>query len=680
MSIMSQTEADVKTASDQVADTGAEDEAKAKIVSWAKSNFYAAKADRANVERTWYMNMCFYRGKQNVAYRQQVSMVTGVGGQLYIPPAPYWRSRPVINRIKPIIRSELARLTSQKPTANVVPATSDDRDMFAAQAGEQIWDSIFRDKKVAAVVRRALWWNQVCGNAYIKNGWDPDAVADGVGKNGESLQGDICFDAITPFHLFVPDIREPDLEKQSFVIHAMLQTQEWVKLNHPEAKYNTGDRQNEVLDDSWLDILGAQVSRNRKSVLCLECWIKPGKFKQFPSGGVYTIIGDTLVQSTKGWPYDHGKYPFAKLEHIPSGKFYTDSTIVDLVPLQREYNRTNGQIIESKNAMAKPQIIAEKGAIDPSKITSEPGQVIEYQPGYNKPEQMRLEPIPSYVPQQLDRIIQDMNDISGQHEVSKGQVPPGVTAATAINFLQEQDDSMLSFSFASLEEAYEKLGFMTLSYVQQYWDAPRIVKVVGEDGYFDSLSFKGSDLRSNTDIRIEAGSALPTSKAAKQAFIMDLMKMGFIDPATGLEVMEMGGISKIYEAVQVDVRQAQRENLKMAQFAKNPEMAQMAPQLVPVNSYDNHMLHISTHNKYRKGQAFEMLDDVSKEIFEQHVQMHVAASMGGQTGTNSIEMMKDGANVPSDPFQGQAPPSAPDQAPTQFGPTTQSKIQRGGEA
>src|SRR5438105_6139378 len=143
MSIMSQTEADVKTASDQVADTGAEDEAKAKIVSWAKSNFYAAKADRANVERTWYMNMCFYRGKQNVAYRQQVSMVTGVGGQLYIPPAPYWRSRPVINRIKPIIRSELARLTSQKPTANVVPATSDDRDMFAAQAGEQIWDSIF---------------------------------------------------------------------------------------------------------------------------------------------------------------------------------------------------------------------------------------------------------------------------------------------------------------------------------------------------------------------------------------------------------------------------------------------------------------------------------------------------------------------------------------------------------
>src|SRR5690606_5934420 len=143
------------------------------------------------------------------------------------------------------------------------------------------------------------------------------------------------------------------------------------------------------------------------------------------------------------------------------------------------------------------------------------------------------------------------------------------------------------------------------------WDLPRTVKLAGDDEYFDTMMFKGSELRNNTDIIVEAGSALPISKAAKQAFIMDLMKMGFIDPATGLEVMEMGGVAKIYEAVQVDVRQAQRENLRMSkiddesyQMAKmvNPDTA-----IIPVNSYDNHQLHIETHNKYRKSQAFEAL-------------------------------------------------------------------------
>jgi len=161
-----------------------------------------------------------------------------------------------------------------------------------------------------------------------------------------------------------------------------------------------------------------------------------------------------------------------------------------------------------------------------------------------------------------------MEDISGQHEVSKGQTPPGVSAATAISYLQEQDESMLSVAYDSLEEGIEKVAFETLSLVSQFWDTSRMVKVVGLDGSFEVMAFKGSDLRGNNDIRVEAGSALPTSKAAKQAFIMDLMKMGFIDPSKGLEVMEIGGINKIYDEIQVDVREAQRENIKMSRVTQ----------------------------------------------------------------------------------------------------------------
>ena len=650
----------------------------AHVVSWAKEQFLMLKQARSNVERQWYLNMCFLYGKQNVAFRQHLSVATGTAGQLYIPPAPYWRARPVINRIRPIIRKELAKLTAQKPTAYILPATSDDQDMFAAKAGEQVWQSLYRDKKIPAVVRQALWWNQTCGNGFIKTYWDPDKIDEISG-----VAGDLCYEAVTPFHLFVPNLREPDIELQPFVIHAMLKTPDWVKIHYPNAKINvTGDARNEILEDTWLNILAGQNLKTSPSVLCLEIWIKPRTTAMFPKGALITVIGDTLVQFVEGNPYNHNEYPFAKLDHIFTGKFYCDSSIVDLIPLQREYNRTRGQIIENKNRMSKLQIVAEKGAIEAGKITSEPGQVIEYQPGFEPPQPMPVQSVPNYVLQELDRIIMDMEDLSGQHEVSKGQTPPGVTAATAINYLQEQDDSILSHTFASLEEAYEKIAKQTLQYIQQYWDVPRLVKVTGDDEYFDVMMFSGSDLRKNTDIQIEAGSALPNSKAAKQAFIMDLMKMGFIDPATGLEVMEMGGVAKIYEAVQVDVRQAQRENLRMAQIDDQTyQLMQMAsPEgeevtIIPVNSFDNHELHIATHNKYRKSQAYEALSPSAKIEFERHVQMHALALTSGSMGLNLVETVKQQMQM-----QGQDP-SAQNQEqgqPNQFSPPQQNSNESSG--
>lgn len=638
-----------------------------KVADWAKTQYTSIKMARAFIERQWYLNLCFFYGKQNVVFRQLPNFVMGTSGSLYVPPAPYWRSRPVINRIRPAIRSELAKLTSQKPSAYVIPSSSDDRDLFAAQAGEQIWESLYRSKNLKSVFRRWIWWGLVCGTSFLKCAWDPDAIDEDA-----NTTGDICYSPQTPFHVFVPDFREEDLDNQPFLIHAEIKSEEWLKLNYPKIKYSANlDKENEILDQSWLNLVGATNMRGMKGVLALECWVKPGAHSLFPNGAMYTVIGDTVVQGQEGWPYEHNKFPFAKFDHIPTGKFYSDSSIVDLIPLQREYNRTRGQIIEAKNRMAKPQLIAEKGSVDPSKMTTEPGQIVEYEPGYQPPQPLPMQNLPAYVLQELDRILLDFNDVSGQHEVSKGQTPPGVTAATAINYLQEQDDSMLSHTYQSLEEAIEKTAKMSLAYVHQFWDIGRAVKIVGEDGSFDAQTFKGSDLADYTDIRIEAGSALPTSKAAKQAFIMDLMKMGFIDPSTGLEVMEMGGIQKVYENVQVDVRQAQRENLKMAQVNADviQQMTQLnsdpmtgatpppeAVQVVPVNTWDNHALHIATHNKYRKSQSFENLDPAARQEFEQHVNAHIMAM--NQTmplpGNEQSQMMpqhqmqQPGSNEPTD--------------------------------
>lgn len=620
-----------------------------KLLSWVYSEYTKIRQARGRIEQQWYLNYAFYLGRQNVVAVSRTSQL-GKAGSLATPPAPPWRTRAIINKIRPIIRTELAKILSSKPTVFIMPSSSEDEDLMAAQAGEQVWEWLYSEKRVRKIIRDASFWTLVTGNGFVKQYWDPNAIDSGAGMGqmeGEAVdqQGDICILSLSPFHVLVPNFSEIDIENQPYVMHLSTISIDKVKLLYPEGvdgkeiKANART-ENEIIDTAFVNLLGTK-DLVPDSMLCIEVWIKPGAHQLFPSGAVVTVVGDQIVQQFEGWPYEHGEFPFAKLDHIPTGKFYTDSTIVDLIPLQREYNRTHSQIIEAKNRMAKPQWVAPSGSVDPKKMTSEPGQVILYQAGFAEPKQVALSPLPAYVMDELTRITSDMDDISGQHEVSKGSVPPGVTAATAISYLQEQDDSKLSHTVESLEAGIEKIGSQCLSLAVQYWDAPRLIKIAGSDESFDTVLLKASDIGDNTDLRIEAGSSLSISKAAKQATIMDLMKMQFIDPQKGLELMEIGGAAKLYEEIQVDRRQAQRENVKMQkmdpavlqQIAQMAEQAQMTdpqtgqpiepPPIVPVNTWDNHQIHIDVHNRFRKGQAFDMLDPSVKALYEQHVQMHL---------------------------------------------------------
>lgn len=646
-------------------------EERGEIVEWVRKNYRKCKDQRHKQEMQWYTNLAFYMGKQNIT----TISTPGQSTRLTVPKAPYWRARPIINKIRPMIRKELAKVTSGRPTAFVIPASSEDKDLFAAQAAENLWYAIYDQKKLSQVIRNAEFWTLICGTGYLKCYWDPSAQDEVT-----QLPGDIVVERETPFHVFIPDLTIEDLENQPYLIHASMRSVEWCSLRYgdlPEKIVPTG-RSESIMDTGFLKLIGAD-DPPVDSVEVIEAWIKPGNFKKFPMGAMVTIVGEQLAQFTPGWPYHHNRYPFIKLTHVPTGSFYGDSVITDVLPLQKEYNRTRGQIIESKNRMAKPQLTAPKGSINPRAITTEPGQVILYRPGFQPPQPLPLQNLPSYVLQELDQIRLDIDDIAGQHEVSRGTVPPGVTAATAISFLQEQDDSMLSYSVSSLEDGVQTLAKMVLNYVIQFWDAPRMVKVTGPDGSFDVISLMSSDIDGNTDIRIETDSALPTSRSAKQAFVMDLMKMGFIDPDKGLEVMEIGGINKIYEQINTDKRQAQRENIRMQQIPEEvlgqfqqaqqmfrdnqgmkPDGTPMAPVPPPVsvNTWDNHAVHIQVHNNFRKSQTFEALPDAIKAAFESHVTFHQQALAG----------LQQAAMMSGMPPQGQGPPGQPGPEP---GPETE---------
>lgn len=597
----------------------------------AVTDWYGAcKNARAQVERQWYINLAFHAGRQNI--RMVATPGVGNGFKLQVPKAPPWRVRLVINRTRKYVRTEVARITQSRPRFFVVPATSEDEDLVAARVAEQIFDSIYSNYDLKALMRNTMWWNVVCGNGFSKTWWDPNRK-----DQYSDAKGDLVYEVITPFNIYIPNHLETKLQEQPYMIHATTKTLDWAESTYPDLKGKIAANATgatDILDSGFLNVIGAR-SVKKNEVLVLECWIKPGN-KLFPQGGLVTVVGGQVAKIYETFPYKHGWYPFSKFDNVESGRFYTTSALEDIIPLQRELNRTRSQIVESKNLMSKPKLLAATGSIEAKQITSEPGQTIYYKMGYPAPTPLPLQNLPQYVLEEVQQLKIDMDDIMGQHEITKGQY----TAATALSFLKEQDDTILAGVVSSMESAIEDMGKQSLGLISQFWDSPRMVRVVGADATFDAKLYQASSVGKNQDVRVESGSALPQSKAAKQAFVMDLLKMGLIPPQEGLDMLEIGGIEKIYDDYLTDKRQAQRENQKI-----------MMGIAATANDFDNHQLHLDVHNKFRKGQQYEALDEKTHELFQEHVKQHQQALNSG--------LQPGGEFPPEVPPGQQGPPGGP---------------------
>jgi hypothetical protein len=381
--------------------------------------------------------------------------------------------------------------------------------------------------------------------------------------------------------------------------------------------------------------------------------------------------------------------------------------IEDVIPLQKEINRSRSQIVENRNATAKSGYFVQQGAVDLNKWTSKPGQLIEIKPGFKEPVPIPIPPMPNYLETEKAAYADDIEDITGQHQVSKGNAPSGVTAATAINFLQERDDSYLAPVYASIEKGIQSVAWQSLQLAQQFWDEPRLIKTIGPDQSSSAKWLQGSDLKNGTDIRIETGSALPVSKAARVALVMDMMNRGFLPPAQGFDLMDLPNMQAFYDVSKVDERQAKRENVALAevdpkqvekameeadelkqqylqqhgfqdenQARTDPVVAQFLDKLdapmMPVNDWDNDQVHIQFHENFMKSQRWTRLDPAIQQQFIKHDNAH-HAKMQSKMLTQMMQGGTAGANG-GPPTGGQGNPSPAAKGPN-GGPNAQGQNQ-----
>ncbi|MCG3172671.1 MAG: hypothetical protein GMKNLPBB_00825 [Myxococcota bacterium] len=465
----------------------------------------AAQARDPHLER-WRRNLEFYEGRQ---WPEDAAPAARPGQNT--PP------RITANLVMPIVEHYKARLLSARPVVRVAPATADEEDQRAARACDALIEALWRKLGLHGVIETALGWAFKTGTGIIKAGWDPHAgdpePEDGASGSGmERRAGEVSVEALSPFD-FLVDPQASDLRGARYAIHARAMPAAEAFMRYPAAfDQAPGDG-----DDA--------------AVMAVELWERPSP--QFPCG-LRAITVDGRAAEWGPNPFMDRDLPFVifsdlRVEH----GFWGQAVIDHVIPLQRAYNGALTRIHEHHRlTMNGKWLVPREAGVGLDKITSAPGEILHYSGGFT-PSVLYPPPLAESIWRQIEEHRRCIRDISGVHEVSEGEISAGVTAWRALAALQEADSSRFSPVRRRFEQSIAALGRLMLLRAQQFYTAPRVLRVVGRGMAVETIAFNAADIPAQIDVVAEAGSGLGASNVSRAQTLMELERAGMSGTPAG---------------------------------------------------------------------------------------------------------------------------------------------------
>lgn len=645
---------------------------------------------RRRYEPDAFLNLAFYSGKQWIMWDGQM---------LAQPELEPWRELVTDNRIRPALRTEIAKLTKTRPKWVGVPKTQSDMDIQASRYAEQALDDAWKRHSMLRKLRASLLWARICGAGYWKVWWDSTLgnkrdvlvygeghdtpgklVRDGYGapvtdttmltemgvphESKTVANGDICIEVRSFFQVYLDPLCTDDgLESAEYLFEEAVYSRGWVETHFGKDKAD----QLSYDCDPQSGTLEARLPLGGFYETPVTGEGKGAKIREFWSLDEHIIYsGETeLLREPNRYPW----LPYVMFRGVPvPGRAYPDGVVTDLRPRQTDLNKRLSQIADNADRIANPPLLVPSTLGDDFVWSGLPGERVDYQDTGSPnamPSFMNVPNLPAYVENDIERILSSIMEISGQHEVTSGNVPAGVTAASAISLLQEADDTRLGPDVADLEEALTHAGRRILYFIRNFYTEERHIAISGEYGIWDVMAFKGAMTNGCEDIEVEAGSGMPDSKAGKQAAIQQIANLFAqngqpVSPRDWRRMLtnfQVGGLEAFFGDVERDEQQVMEENRVISQLQK--------PVDVPINSFDNDEAHIEFHSDYQKTSQYQQLNPGAKASMENHVNSHrmrlAAAQMPmSQPGTDP--------NAPSGPPAPTGPEPGPEGGSSPQGP------------
>tara|TARA_A100001391_G_scaffold180772_1_gene146376 strand:+ start:53 stop:745 length:693 start_codon:yes stop_codon:yes gene_type:complete len=141
----------------------------------------------------------------------------------------------------------------------------------------------------------------------------------------------------------------------------------------------------------------------------------------------------------------------------------------------------------------------------------------------------------------LQGLARLMYEISGIDSFQRGGASRKGTTATEVAIASAATKGRVGMRLEGTEKFIANIARKVLSIMRQYFDEVRYLRIDGDMGEDEFISFTASDIQGMYDVNIQAGSTIPTDPAEEQRAFMGLLQT--IQGVTGtLAPLVQGGV------------------------------------------------------------------------------------------------------------------------------------------
>lgn len=557
-------------------------------------------------------NLAAYRG---ITYRQPHSRST----YRQTERIPTNRTeRFVVNHLYDMTETKIAQMTRLKPAINIMPTNDEFADKQAARATKMLMDHLWYINDMDHMLQMVHRHKKIFGEAWLFIEWDkdkgdkhPDAgqIDPESGRQiPENLMtGDVCYNLVVPWKILLQ--LQDKFEDCEYIFKISVKHIDNLKKKYPDHAKQLRIDSNQF----QFDIAALESARMEDAVVVFDFYHKKNEFEK---NGKHIIFTRDVILEDKDLGYSHGSFPCERLTDLDIPDVMHGVSQYEIVkPIQNMHNNLSTLLAKNIYLMGHAKWVMPKGACKIDSLGND-NTIVQYQ-GQIPPQLLQTQPNPPEAYMFRDKLREEMDQIYGVHGVSRGQPPQGVTAGTALQFLNEQEAERASTEVAKSNSFIRSVAKKTLAVAGDYYepDDGRMVRIVGKDNRYIIQHFDSANLHKSYDIRIENGNSMSDSKAGKTQRIMELIqyKQDALSPEQAIELLDLGSVDKVTTLLVEAVRSSESENedLLAGKPVADPE------------EFEDQLVHWRVHTKAMQARSFkEEVPPEMRETLKEHVSIH----------------------------------------------------------
>lgn len=545
----------------------------------------------------------------------------------------------IVNHLHDMTETRISQLSRLKPAVNVLPTNDEYEDRNAAKAVKYLIDHIWYINNIDDLRQKMLRNAFIFGESFCFVTWNKDkgdlhplyvkARDMGISLNflddeGNQIYdsdgnpmvispdkpikiGDIDYDIEVPWRVYLQ--RQKSFDKVEYCFRVGVESTETLKKQYPDKAHKLKTTPNvksfnaDDLAEHFLE----------EETVYYEFYHK--KTKYCPDGYYVKFTKDAILEM-EYLPFSHGNLPLIRITDMDVPEVLNGVSQYEMVrPIQTMHDNLSTLLAKNIYMMGHAKWVMPRGACKIESLGND-NTIVQYQ-GPTAPQMIQTQPNPPEAYNFRNMLREEMGQIYGIQGVSRGTPPKGVTAAVALQFLNEQEQERNNTTVIKHNDMIKDLAKMTIAVAGDYYepDDGRMLRIVGKNNKYAIRHFDTANLYKSYDVRLELGSGLPESKAGKVQRIIEIMQMkpDLLSNERWMDLLDLADTEKMNSLITVAVRAAESENEDM--MAGRP--------VGDPEEFEDHIVHWKVHTKAMQERTFkeECPPEYRKEVME-HIAIH----------------------------------------------------------